>query len=110
MQKIQLIESGIIEKVIFEGFIYQINPGFENVRLECRDFKGLLENKVLYDNKNYTNETLENIIADLLSDLNSRSAGDDYPETWSYQIDTPVTDITKAFTKGASYFSIFKSL
>jgi len=110
MQKIQLIETGQFDKIIFEGYIYILRPGFKSVVLQCRDFKGLLDRKVLYSSRNYSNETLDDILDDLATDLNARSSGDTNPEAWTYEIDVDVTGITKSFDKGLSYFNIFKEL
>lgn len=109
-QKIQLVKSTNIDEIIFEGFIFNISPDFNSVKLICRDFKGLLDNKVLFTAKSYSNKTLDFILNDLLSDLNARSSGDIYPEAWIYQIDSPVTGITKTFDKGISYFNLFQEL
>lgn len=110
LQKIQLIKTGLIDQIIFEGYIYNLRPNFKSATLQCRDFKGLLDNKVLFDLKNYSNKSLDFILNDLLTDLNGRSSGDTNPENWTYDIDAPVTGITKEFKKGLSYFNIFKEL
>lgn len=109
-QKIQLIKTGQIEEIIFEGFIYNLQPDFNNVKVVARDYKGLLDAKVLFTDKNYSSQTLDFILNDLLTDLNGRSSGDTNPEAWTYEIDAPATGITKIFDKGLSYFSIFKEL
>lgn len=109
-QKIKLIKTTNREEVVFEGFIYNITPDFNSVKITARDFKGLLDAKVLFTAKNYVSQTLNFILNDLLTDLNARSSGDITPEAWSFQIDADVTGITKTFDKGISYFNLFQEL
>jgi len=109
-QKIQLIKTWFFEEIVFEGFIYSMKPTFSNINIIARDYKGLLLNKVLFSDKNYSSKTLDFILNDLLSNLNSRSSGDTNPEAWDYEIDSPATGITKEFKKGITYFNIFKEL
>lgn len=109
-QKIRLIKTTNLEEVVFEGFIYNISPDFKSVKIMARDFKGLLDSKVLFTAKNYVNQNLTYILNDLLTDLNNRSSWDTTPETWSFQLDADVTGITKTFDKGISYFNIFQEL
>lgn len=109
-QKIQLIETGIQDNIIFEWFIYTLKPNFKSVKITARDFKGLLDAKVLFTDKTYTDKTLDFILNDLITDLNSRSSGDIFPETWTHEIDSNIGWITKEFKKGISYFNIFKEL
>lgn len=109
-QKIRLIKTTNIEEVVFEGFIYNITPDFKSVKITARDFKGLLDAKVLFTAKNYVSQTLSYILNDLLTELNTRSSGDTTPEAWSFQIDAEATGITKTFDKGISYFNLFQEL
>lgn len=109
-QRVKLIKTTNIEEVVFEGFIYNISPDFKSVKITVRDFKGLLDAKVLFSAKTYTTQTLDFILNDLITDLNGRSSGDSNPEAWSYEIDADVTGITKTFDKGISYFNLFKEL
>lgn len=109
-QKIQIIETGLQDKLVFEGFIYDLQPNFTTVRIVARDYKGLLLEKKLFDTKNYNNVSLDFILNDILTDLNGRSAGDDNPEDWLYSFDSDVTGITKDFEKWLNYFDLLKEL
>jgi hypothetical protein len=109
-QRIQIIETGLQDKIIFDGFIYELQPTFKTVKIVARDYKGLLDKKVLFSNKNYSSQTLDYILNDILTDLNNRSSGDANPEDWLYSIDADVTGITKSFDKGTTYFAMLNEI
>jgi hypothetical protein len=109
-QRVQVVESGYFDTVIFEGYIYKLEPNFSRVTLRLRDYKELLSRKVLFSDKSYTDETLDTILTDIIGELNARSSGDTNPEAWSFSIDNAAIGITKDFSKGATYYNILTEL
>lgn len=97
-QRVQVIQSGLQDSIVFEGYIYNLQPNFKSVKLVCRDYKGLLDRKKLFSAKNYASKSLDFILNEIFTELNGRSAGDTNPEAWAYTIDTNPT-ITKDFDK-----------
>ena len=110
LQKVQLIQTWRIEKIIFEGFIYKMTPDFTKVNLLIRDYKWLLIEKKLFSDKHFINKKLSEILSEVLSDLNNRSIWDTNPENWSYEIDNDFIIPDKEFKKWIDYFNLLKEL
>lgn len=110
--KIRVVgETGSNEELIFEGVIFELNPNFEGMKVNCRDYRGFLEDKrYLTEDKLYTAETSTNILGDLLAGLNAKTSADPYPENWTYIQDEEITGIDGDWKKGTSYFKIFEDM
>lgn len=105
-----MVEVTDRETVLFEGVVVDPTPTTDYMDITVRDFKGLLLKKNIHGDKNYTGSTLSGIISALLTELNTRSTSDTYPENWSSEIDVEVTGIDIEFTDGDTYHDALQKL
>lgn len=93
-----------IEKVMFDWVIRTITSDLNETKitLNCRNF--LLKKKILYVDKTYTNQSITDVLQDIITHINSR-------DTWFITLNCDVvTTVTKSYKKKKNILDILKDL
>lgn len=107
-KKIALYEiTGGDDVLIWSGFVERIEATFDGVEILSRTEKGFLAEKLIFEEKNLSNEPIEDFLDTLVTEANARSGG--VRGELSYETNLS-ENITKLFTKGTSYLSILNEL
>jgi len=94
----------IIEKTVFDWICRWVTTNITDtiIDLNCRNF--LLKKKILFVDKIYTNQTISNILQDLINDINWR-------DTWFINLNCDITEIvSRDYMKKKTLFDIIKDL
>lgn len=106
--KVQLyvIENGV-DSLQWSGYIEKPRFDLDNLIVECADEKRFMENKLIFEDKNYASISVADILQQLVDEANARSAG--VKGNLSYE--TNLTDLmTKQFSEGTDYYSIINTI
>ncbi len=93
-----------VEKTLFDWIIKGRDVDFKTIELQLWDRIFAFQNKVLYSNYSYTNETIDNILQEQLDAINARENTFISLDCWISQ------QITKTYNKGDTFLSILKDI
>jgi len=92
-------------KVLFGGLLYNIKPTYSDINtFYFENMLGLFNDKILYQDRNFVNISIDTIMQDILSEVNGR-------EQTYITLDCGIEDTTsKEFDRNDKVYSVFKEL
>jgi len=102
--KIELYEVDWIDKLLFTGYIYDLQVSVNEIKLLGRSTKELMNKKLVLNAKSYTSQTITTIMNDILWDWNTA-----YSETWTFSTND-TTLVSKDYEIWDNVFDILEEL
>ena len=105
-QKVEVVEVNDEneDKSLFTGFICSVTPTLDDLQLEAKATKSIMEKKLILSDKTFNNATLEYILSDLLNEW-----FDTYAERWTVS-NSLMWRLNKQFKKWDNLYQIFNEI
>lgn len=95
------------DELKWSGYIDEPEFDFLNARVKASEEKRAMQFKIIFEEKEWSPETVENILDELTTEANARSGGDRGDLTYTTDL---VESVTKTFPKGDTYYNILESI